>query len=164
VISLLALILLTLFGYSAGTILITTGRKAAPALWDLPVLLLLWAAALALRAEYGRGLAILLGIALGLLVGLTLGTLRRAAFQTPRHPAPPPVGLWPRWLAFNQRLGDFQSRLFLAWFYFLLVTPFALILIATSDRLHRKPPESASMWLARAQAANPDLTAARRQF
>jgi hypothetical protein len=59
--------------------------------------------------------------------------------------------LWPRWLAFNQRLGDFQSRLFLAWFYFLLVTPFALILIATSDRLHRKPPESASMWLARAR-------------
>jgi hypothetical protein len=156
-ISLLALVLLALAGYSSGNVLAAPGRKAVPAFLDLPLSLGLWAAALYARPALGRGYGILFGFGLGLALGLLMGALRRGGFEVERNPTR-------GWRAFNARLGEFQSRIFLAWFYFLLVTPFGLLTRLTSDRLHLRPPRAASLWQERAETPRPDPARARRQF
>ncbi|MBI3159787.1 MAG: hypothetical protein HYZ26_09345 [Chloroflexi bacterium] len=165
-VSLLFLILLTLAGYSSGNVLGAPGRKAVPAFIDLPITLAMWTAALAARPQLGRGLGILFGFGLGLALGLLLGALRRGRLEVDKN-APAAgfrAGWRAQWRAFNARLGEFQSRIFLTWFYFLLVTPFGLLTRFTSDRLHLRPPKAASMWLERPPAERPDEARARRQF
>lgn len=160
--SLLALILLTLAGYSSGNVLAALGRKALPAIIDLPVTLTLWVSVLVARLQLGRGTGILFGFGLGLAVGLLFGALRRRQYEL--ETTAPESGFRTQWWSFNNRLGEFQSRLFLAWFYFIIVTPFGLITRFTSDRLHLRPPRAASLWLERPAAERPDEARARRQF
>lgn len=156
-ISLLALILLTLAGYSSGYVLATPGRKAVPAVPDLLVTFALWAAALTARPALGRGWGILFGFGLGLLFGLLLGAVRRRQFAAEKQASR-------GWQGFNLRLGEFQSRIFLTWFYFIFVTPFGFITRLTSDRLQLRPPQTSSLWLERPPAKKPDAARARRQF
>jgi hypothetical protein len=76
---------------------------------------------------------------------------------SPLHP------LWEGWKRFGRRIGDLQARMFLTLFYFLLITPFALIVRFASDPLALKPGTSKG-WRARIPGFGTPLERARRQF
>lgn len=49
---------------------------------------------------------------------------------------------WETWKAFARKVGDFQTRIVLTLFYFVVVAPFGLALRAFSDPLRVKRPAS----------------------
>jgi hypothetical protein len=71
--------------------------------------------------------------------------------------------LWHGWKRVGKKIGDFQARLLLTIFYFLLVSPFAMIVRAASDPLALKPTTTAG-WRGRPPAASLTVEIARRQF
>lgn len=71
--------------------------------------------------------------------------------------------LWARWQVIAHKIGNFQARVLLSVFYFVVLGPFALVARMFSDPLHLKErPETG--WLPRALADNEPLVLARRQF
>ncbi|KAA3646460.1 MAG: hypothetical protein DWQ07_09610 [Chloroflexi bacterium] len=163
ILSAIALILLTLVGYSGGSVLAAGPRKAAPGVLDIFVNLVLWTGALMTRSDLGRWTAVLVWIGIGLVVGAVITFLRRSSF--PLADVQEPVqGLWQHWLRFSRKLGDFQGRIFLTWFYFIIVTPFGIIGRLFSDRMNRKTPTGTSAWHTRKAEPAPGVEEARRQF
>lgn len=71
--------------------------------------------------------------------------------------------LWRGWKRVGKKIGDFQARLLLTAFYFLLIAPFALVVRWASDPLALKPA-SPRGWRPRPVAPAPTIDAARRQF
>jgi len=170
----LALVLLTLVGYSSGSVLVGRGRMITPSLLDLVLTLGLWIVALATRNALGKWWAILIWLVIGCLAGalVVLGKNRFAPPGKPRR-ARPAVNtvnetkllarIWQSWKAFAAELGDFQGRILLAWFYFVIVTPFGILVRLMSDPLKVRYEQKNSGWLAR-PVEYPDLDDARRQF
>jgi hypothetical protein len=60
---------------------------------------------------------------------------------------------WARWKVIAKIIGNFQARLLLSFFYFLVVPPFALIVKLFKDPLMLQPPKHDSLWVEGAQAA-----------
>lgn len=132
--SLIAVVLLTLVGYSSGNVLAGRAKRVAPALGDLLVMVALWVVAVRGHAEVGRWRGIALGLALGLVVGAVVGALRKGATDGREKLAyldddAPPVerGFMPAWRRFAAEMGNFQGRMIMGVFYFVIVTPFGLI-------------------------------------
>jgi hypothetical protein len=73
------------------------------------------------------------------------------------------VRLWERWKVIAHIIGNFQARVLLTAFYFLIVPPFALIVKVFKDPLALRPPAGESLWLERV-SAGPAAEAGRRQF
>lgn len=171
----LVLVLLTLVGYSSGCVLAGRGYKITPSLRDLAVTLVLWIGALTSRNALGKWWAILIWFVVGGVAGALLVILQRSQlrFTKTKHTnlglsQPETEGkflgrLWQRWKAFAAELGDFQGRILLAWFYFIIVTPFGLLVRLSSDPLNLRIGQKTTGWVNR-PTANPDLDNARRQF
>lgn len=178
--SVVVLILLTMVGYASGVTLAGRGRHVVPAVWDLLLLLPVWWGAVQLRALLdSRWLGLLVGLLLGIVVGGLFTAVRlTTAKETPVIPeselpaharetavAPEtswPRQLWQRWNAFAARMGGVQGRLLMGYFYFIIVTPFGLVMRFFSDPLHRKRPYSQSGWLTK-DNIDPTLEAAQEQ-
>ena len=166
--SALALVLLTLVGYASGAVLSARLRKAAPAVFDVVLVVVLWAAALLTRPLLGKWLAIAVWLLAGLLLGFLVTRPRTGRYAVEKtEPAPESAAgwrkLWHSWLQFSRRMGNYQSRLWLALFYFVLVLPFgaAMRLFGNPLRLRRRDPQTA--WIAK-QIGEQDLENARSQF
>ena len=71
--------------------------------------------------------------------------------------------LWSRWKAIATTIGNFQSRLILTLFYFVVVTPFGLAVRFLSDPLCLKHRRGSTFWQAK-ELSEPTLDQARRQF
>jgi hypothetical protein len=69
--------------------------------------------------------------------------------------------LWQWWRKIAKKIGDFQARLILAIFYFVIILPLGLIVRLFSDPLDRK--ESAAGWAVKS-ATSTSVESARRQF
>lgn len=69
--------------------------------------------------------------------------------------------MWARWKVVAHVIGNFQARVLLTLFYFVIVPPFALIVKLAKDPLGLRPPRGASFWGTRPET---DPGAARRQF
>jgi hypothetical protein len=181
VFSAIALILLTMVGYSSGVTLAGRGRHVLPSVWDLLLLAMLWWVAFQLRAQIdGRLLGLLAGLLLGLVVGGLFTVVRLALTQDapvipenelPAHARETAVApdtslgrkLWLRWNQFGARMGGVQGRMLMGYFYFIIVTPFGLGVRLFSDPLHHKRPfPQASGWSAK-ETIEPTLEAAREQ-
>lgn len=63
----------------------------------------------------------------------------------------------------GKKIGDFQARVLLTVFYFVLIAPFALVVRWASDPLALKPA-SPRGWRPRSAAPPPAVETARRQF
>ena len=166
----LALILLTLVGYSSGAVLAGKGKLVIPRLLDLAVVVVLWAVALTTRSALGRGLAILVWLVVGLTVGAGLTGLRRGKYPDSKHKTLTTVqnagGLrrWRgRWKAIAAEMGNYQGRTLLAFFYFIIVTPFGIPLRVFGDPLRLRRVGSSSFWVER-QLFSQELEKAREQF
>ena len=69
--------------------------------------------------------------------------------------------LWAGWKRVGRRFGDFQARLLLTVFYFLILAPFALVVRFKADPLGLK---RGGGWLIVVVHAGTPLERARRQF
>jgi hypothetical protein len=164
----LALILLTLVGYSSGAVIGGRNKTVAPELLDLVVAVVLWALALASRPFLGRWTAIGVLLVGGGLVSFVLAAVRRG--KMPARKVQPPSGsgnllqrVWERWKNFTTEMGNYQGRMLLAFFYFVVVTPFGALVRLLGDPLRTKRSASTSFWIDRSTAKT-DLDEARRQF
>ena len=73
--------------------------------------------------------------------------------------------LWSNWLVLARKIGQFQSRIILTLFYFVIVTPFGVGVRLLADPLHvrRRSLEGAqSAWVAR-ETRDVDLAAGQKQ-
>ena len=69
---------------------------------------------------------------------------------------------WERWKRLAKRVGEFQSRVILGGFYFVIVCPFAMIVRWTSDPLGIKP-KTTKGWRQRNSGGAASIEDARRQ-
>jgi hypothetical protein len=67
--------------------------------------------------------------------------------------------LWERWKRFGKRAGDIQARALLTFFYFVLLSPFALAVRPMAIK-----PDSAKGWRAREDSDATVAEQATRQF
>lgn len=152
ILSVIMLFLLTLMGYSIGVAQGAPGKRVSPQLLDLVVIVLLWAAAFASRASLGKWLAVLVWLGAGALVGLLVARLQKTGgypadkFSLPSDAQPAWRRAWLRWRHFSMKSGDYQSRVLLAFLYFILVLPFALIFRLSGDRLNLRKAPDKSVW------------------
>jgi hypothetical protein len=68
---------------------------------------------------------------------------------------------WQRWRALSKRTGEFQARVILTAFYFVVAAPFGLVRTGVGDPLHMKR-DTPREWLPR-QTYDGTLDRARRQ-
>ncbi|MCS7259405.1 MAG: hypothetical protein NZ765_01280 [Anaerolineae bacterium] len=158
-----ALVLLTLTGYSAGVALGARNRIPVPGLLDLMVIVLLWVGAISTRATLGRWLAIGVWVLIGLMVGLMLAYARRTQYTKAEHNTPA-ANLWQAWKVFARRMGNYQGRVFMALLYFTVVLPFGAVATFLGDPLGIKRKRSASNWQPKQMSTKPSIEEAGRQY
>jgi hypothetical protein len=168
-VSKLALVLLTLSGYSIGAVLGSRDKSAIPQPLDLGVVVILWGAALASRAILGKWTAIGLWLVAAGLFSFGLTSLRRNRMPA-RIRAATSIqekgslkGFWEGWKDFAGEMGNYQSRILLTFFYFVIVSPFGLMVRLFGDPLRTKLSAGPSFWVIRAPVGT-ELDEARRQF
>jgi hypothetical protein len=150
----LATVLMTLVGYSTGVVLAGRHKNLVPGLLDLVLVVVLWVAVLPLRQGVGEGFTVMTGLLIGGAAGATTAALRssRPAHRyvqpevVTRDPGGRAAGWWQHWKEFAVRMGNFQSRMMMGFFYFGVVTPFALLSKLSRDPLARRP-SGGSFWL-----------------
>jgi len=173
--SILVLILLSMFAYSAGAVSSAALRtEPKPQLADLFFLLLIWAGAIwtRLTLDWNRWLLMSGWLVLAYLAGRLswLAKLKKLsrrqngpASELQTAPARGLRKLWFQWKAFSRRTGGFQSRLILSFFFFLAVAPFGLAVKIFRDPLRLRKGHRETYWLAKKETAD-DLEQSRKQF
>lgn len=157
VFSYIILIILSLFGYSAGAV----GKAGKfvdlrPQLIDLIIILVIWIGAVYSRIVYdlNKWLIILIWLLLSSLIGILAIWPRNLSREKDLINGRPKEfssnlfkKLWQSWGNFSKRRGSFQSRIILSLFFFIFVTPFALGVKIFSNPLNIKYQNSKSHWL-----------------
>ena len=165
----LALILLTLVGYSSGAIIAGRGRKEPLSLLDLVMAVIFLAIALGTRSVLGKWLAIPIWFILASLSSALLTAIRCKDRRTKKGAFLEPTGkallrrTWNWWKVFATEMGNYQGRLLFAFFYFVIVTPFGIGVRMFSDPLKVKQKGRTTSWLQRSSFSN-ELKKAREQF
>jgi hypothetical protein len=162
VIAAIALVLLTLVGYSSGSVIGATGRTPAPRILDLLTVIILWIAALATRSALGKVSAIIIWLAIGLVLGMVLARIRIRSYPK-AQPLDMGPGLWNAWKGFASRMGNYQSRVLMTFVYFVIVLPFGLGVTLLSDPLNIKRPQAPSNWHPKELPLRPSIEEAREQ-
>lgn len=159
----LALVLLTLVGYSIGAIIGARDRVPTPRPLDLATVVVLWAVALLSRSILGKWVAIGVWLIASGLVSFVLSGARRNKMRPKAKKEQ--SSIWEGWKDFSAEIGNYQGRVLLAFFYFLVVTPFGLLVRLFNDPLQVKPPSSPSFWENRSALNRENrLDEARSQF
>ncbi len=172
--SYVVLVLLSLVGYSGGA----TGRTGKgtdlkPIVADLVLIALIWTAALYSRLTYdfNKWLLILVWVGISVVVGIVAASFRRIhrdaeSEQEERAKIPHALikRIWHRWTGFSKRMGSFQSRVMLSFFFFIIVSPAALMIKVLADPLRiKKKQELETFWVAKTPSSA-GLEDYRRQF
>lgn len=171
--SFVVLILLSLVAYSAGSVSWMGDKtEIKPRIVDLILVVIIWGGGIYLKLTTGmnKWLLILLWIAVGYAVGL-LATMhlklhadREAGQKKQEKTSKNPIrNLWQFWKSFSKKMGNFQSKIILSFFFFILVSPFALAVKIFSDPLRIKSHGMKSHWLSK-KDMNSDIERFRRQF
>ncbi|GAB4534336.1 MAG: hypothetical protein Kow0063_17300 [Anaerolineae bacterium] len=163
ILSRLALILLTLAGYSSGSVLGARRRTPVPGILDLLVIIGLWVGALATQNMLGKWLAVAVWLVIGLLVGGALARMRLAGYARAQRPGTGD-GLWNIWKGFARRMGNYQSRVLMALIYFIVVLPFGLGVRLLADPLNVRRVKGGSNWQPKELRIKPSIEEAREQF
>lgn len=159
----LALVLLTLVGYSSGSVLGAKGRTAVPGIADLAAVILMWIAALATQSALGKWAALGAWLVVGLLLGALLARMRADSYPK-AQPLNTGSGLWNAWKGFARKMGNYQSCVLMAFIYFTIVMPFGLGVTLFSDPLGIKRPDDSSNWQPKELSLKPSVDEARSQF
>jgi hypothetical protein len=169
ILSSIGLLLLSMVGYSTGAMIVGKNKKVLPALSDIIVLVVMWGTALTTWGWIGnKWLGLGIWIILGFLTGSVAVGIRRYSFSIEKINKNPAnlrnlKGFWEGWKAFGKRLGNYQSRILLALFYFPVVIPFGIIVRLFQDPFRRKVQQTESRWTPRSKSDH-DLESIQRQF
>lgn len=173
VISFIVLILLSLVGYSAGAV--GKARKSVelkPQIIDLILVSVIWAGAIYSRItlDFDKWLLVLVWVVLSVIIGVLAVWPRKLSEEktlesnelkeTSRNLL---KKVWQSWGNFSKRMGNFQSRIVLSLFFFILVSPIALAVKMFSDPLRVKHQSNESHWLPKMKT-KVDLEQSRKQF
>ena len=164
----IALVLLTLVGYSIGRTSFAVKYKISPLIIDLPVNFLLWMGAFFIPLPIEKGWKILIWVLAAALTGFILTSLLPKKEDKPKYKTlfadekPQPKSLWENWKKLSAKMGDFQGRLMLMWLFFILILPFGVLVRLLSDPLKLKPSLGTG-WLER-PAVKAGLDNLRKQF
>jgi hypothetical protein len=166
---LVALIMLTLLGYSGGTAIAARKRRKPIDLVELVAAFLFLGAACWTGSMLGKWRAIPIWMVLAG-AGSILVTKVRAKKPSDGLMknkvgigAHSPQGIWEWWKDFSAAVGNFQGRLLFAFFYFVAVTPFAIFVALLSNPLNPKRHSSSSLWI-RKDPVSQELKSAGEQF
>jgi hypothetical protein len=165
----LALVLLTLVGFSSGAVIADRREKEPLGLLDLGVAILFLALALGTRSVLGKWLAIPIWFILAGLGSALLTKIRRKDQNIDKRDRLLQVekGLmqrtWDGWKVFATKIGNYQGRLMFAFFYFVVVTLFGIGVRMFSDPLTVKQRGGTTCWSERSPVKH-DLEASREQF
>ena len=165
----LALILLTLVGFSSGAGIACRREKEPLGLLDLEVAILFLALALGTRSVLGKWLAIPIWFILAGLGSALLTKIRCKDQKIDKRDRLLQVkkGLlkrtWDGWKVFAAKIGNYQGRLMFAFFYFIVVTLFGIGVRMFSDPLKVKRGGGTTCWSERSPVKH-DLEASREQF
>lgn len=139
-------------GYSAGTVAVARGKNTETSIGDALIVAILWLLIFGVNAILLLEMRILFIFGAATLVGLSFGALRRksqsdvAMGETNETQA----GVWRQikgnWSQFATRLGNFQGRLLLILFYFVIVLPFGLLVRLFRDPLRKKTGSDTTFW------------------
>ncbi len=172
-VSFIVLILLSLVGYSVGA----AGKagksvQLKPQIIDLILISVIWAGAIYSRIalDLNKWLVILAWVILSSLIGVLAvwprklpeekASITKGQIVTAMNPL---RKLWQSWGNFSKRAGNFQSRIVLSLFFFILVSPFALAVKMFSDPLGIRYRSTESHWLLK-MGTEISLGQFRRQF
>ena len=151
----IALMLLTLVGYSSGAVIAGRNRKRSPRLLDLGMVILLLAMALATRSMFGKWIATPFWLVAACLVSALLTKVRYvdcAATEETNQTLAEKDSLrlaWEWWKAFSVDFGNYQGRILFAFFYFIVVTPFGIGVRLFRNPLGMNQGGKTSCWLER---------------
>ena len=161
---------MTLVGYSIGAVLGARDKEPTPRVLDLFVIAVLWILALLTRPILGRWLAIGVWLVAGAAVSYVLSSARRHTMPTKTKQSKPAIQegsfmrqLWERWKSFSAEMGNFQGRMLLGIFYFIVVTPFGILVRIFSDPLKIKSMQASTFWQNYTETSS-EIEDARRQF
>jgi hypothetical protein len=70
--------------------------------------------------------------------------------------------VWERWKVIAHAIGNFQARVLLTVFYFVVVPPFAVIAKLFTDPLSLRAPRGDSYWVPRARPASAERSGTRQ--
>ncbi len=150
-------VLLGLAGWSAGAAAWAGRRLPVPNAADLAGIPILWCALL-FAPGYDPGRLASAGVSLlsGFLCGSASCLLHRSKYPAARREAAEAAGparrAWLAWKGFARRMGGFQGRVLLGFFYFTVFTPFAVMLRLAGDPLGRRAG-AATGWVPRPQSS-----------
>jgi len=171
-ITFIVLILLSLVGYSAAvTVKCRKEAELRPEISDLILIAIIWTGAIytGIISDFNKWLMILAWVSLGIMIGM-LSPKRHESLEEASNKENP-VGslknstqtIWQRWKIFSKKMSGFQSRIILSFFFFIFVSPTALIVKLFSDPLKIKSQIGKSNWLPK-KDVELDLEHFRRQF
>jgi hypothetical protein len=171
--SIIAAILLTLFGYAAAAAF-RAGKKGVrkPGAFDLAVVAILWAGVL-----FGRGrtdmngwLFVLVAVAAGFLAGILVGLAkgyseaeRQASVVEPHLEKLQAVRRFRKLRAFLTKAGTFQSQILMGLIFLVVLGPVGLAVRLFADPLRIKKRGGDSHWIARPDVPA-DLPSSRKAF
>jgi hypothetical protein len=171
ILSFIALILLSLVGYSAGAVIIAGNASSLKShLLDLGFIVLIWGGAIYSRifTDLNKWILVLcwliLGIGLGMLSVFLLKHFKKLDIEEKKEDEFQVKGnLWKKWKNFSLRMGSFQSRIVLSLFFLVFVFPFALITKIFINPLRLNEKKFTSYWDSKKEISR-NIDDFRRQF
>lgn len=154
-----------LFAYSCGRVLLQRNKKIMPELGDLVIVIVLWILALAIRNDLSTMIWFLIALMAGIAVSLVLRKISILDSKDQQIVEEKNIlkRMWVLWKDFAFRLGNFQARMILGFFYFTILVPFGFISRFFVDPLNMKISNKRTLWFEYDNELE-DIQAARRQF
>lgn len=172
--SYIVLVLLSLVGYSGGAAARAgKSRDLKPNISDLILVMLIWGAAIYSRLNFDvdKWLLILAWIGMAVVVGMIAVSFRRwpVKDESDKDRAEDrPSGifkrLWRRWTLFSKRMGSFQNRVMLSLFFFIIISPVAMLITVLGDPLKIKKKKRGDTYWSPKTASPARLEDFKRQF
>jgi len=168
ILSLIVLALFTLTGYSIGALIGVSGKRISPQPLDLVSIIILWVIAFTTRDSLGKWAAIVTWLGIGVFAGLVVTRFRKPKASPAEAYIPLPEGssrwrqMWRRWSYSTRKIGDYQSRVLIAFLYFTVVLPFGLGYRIFGNPLKTRQSPTDTSWHKREMSAE-NIEDARRQ-
>lgn len=167
--STIVLIMLTMVGYSSGITLASRGKNVPPAILDLLIVLAMWVIALSTRPQLlpALGESRFWLLIVWLLIAMIVGFIKTKVSysggldtipdtELPEHAqvaetvsTNPFKRAWEGWKLFAAEMGHIQGRLFMGFFYFIVVTIFGIGAKIFTDPMAIKSTPTSTGWVAR---------------
>ena len=141
-------VIFMIFAYSSGRVIFRKKEKIMPGLVDLIILTALWVSSLIVFPDLSPFLLGGAGFVIGFLLSFVLPINATSSISVPETPVEGNIlkQIWETWKNFAFRLGNFQARIILGYFYFTILVPFGIFQRLRFDPLNIRLGNKQSLW------------------